>query len=47
MVADRRYCAMGGGVPVTDGGQVIAGLGVSGGAVGQDMAIVEAAIAGA
>jgi uncharacterized protein GlcG (DUF336 family) len=46
MVADGRYCAMGGGAPVTDGAEVIAGLGVSGGTVDEDMAILEAALAG-
>jgi uncharacterized protein GlcG (DUF336 family) len=35
---------MGGGVPVTRDGQVIAGVGVSGGTVQEDVAIVEAAM---
>lgn len=35
---------MGGGVPVTSGGQVIAGVGVSGGTVEQDTALAEAAL---
>jgi uncharacterized protein GlcG (DUF336 family) len=39
-----RYTAMGGGVPVTSEGQVIAGVGVSGGTTEQDIAIVEAAM---
>jgi uncharacterized protein GlcG (DUF336 family) len=38
-----RYSAMGGGVPVTSNGQAIAGVGVSGGTIQQDIAIVEAA----
>ena len=43
-VSGGRYSAMGGGVPVTNDGQVIAGVGVSGGTVQQDIAIVEAAM---
>ncbi len=39
-----RYCAMGGGVPLTDDGELIAGIGVSGGTVEQDMDIVEAGL---
>jgi uncharacterized protein GlcG (DUF336 family) len=39
-----RYCAIGGGVPLTDEGEVIAGVGVSGGTAEQDVAIVEAAL---
>jgi uncharacterized protein GlcG (DUF336 family) len=35
---------MGGGVPLTSEDQVIAGVGVSGGTTGQDIAIVEAAM---
>jgi uncharacterized protein GlcG (DUF336 family) len=42
-VSGGRYCAMGGGVPLTREGEVIAGVGVSGGSVDQDVAIVEAA----
>jgi uncharacterized protein GlcG (DUF336 family) len=44
MVAGGRYCAMGGGVPLTREGAVVAGVGVSGGTVEQDEAIVEAAL---
>lgn len=44
MVSAGRFCAMGGGVPLTSGGQVVAGVGVSGGTVEQDIAIVEAAL---
>ena len=43
-VAGGRYSAMGGGVPVTNDGQVIAGVGVSGGTTEQDVAIIEAAM---
>jgi uncharacterized protein GlcG (DUF336 family) len=43
-LAGGRYCAMGGGVPLSQDGQVIAGVGVSGGTVEQDIAIVEAAV---
>jgi uncharacterized protein GlcG (DUF336 family) len=35
---------MGGGVPLTSEDQLIAGVGVSGGTVDQDVAIVEAAV---
>src|SRR5205809_1170607 len=43
-VSGGRYSAMGGGVPLTREGQVIAGVGVSGGTTEQDVAIVEAAM---
>jgi uncharacterized protein GlcG (DUF336 family) len=44
-VSGGRYSAMGGGVPLTsEGGEVIAGVGVSGGTTEQDIAIVETAI---
>jgi uncharacterized protein GlcG (DUF336 family) len=43
-VSGGRYSAIGGGVPVIDEDQVIAGVGVSGGTVEQDSAIVEAAM---
>jgi uncharacterized protein GlcG (DUF336 family) len=43
-VSGGRYSAMGGGVPLTNDGQVIAGVGVSGGTTEQDVAIVEAAL---
>jgi uncharacterized protein GlcG (DUF336 family) len=39
-----RYCAMGGGVPLVRDGAVVAGVGVSGGTVDQDMQIVEVAL---
>src|SRR6201982_1007660 len=43
-VSGGRYSAMGGGVPLTNEGEVIAGVGVSGGTTEQDIAIVEEAI---
>jgi uncharacterized protein GlcG (DUF336 family) len=43
-VSGGRYSAIGGGVPVTSEDEVIAGVGVSGGTVEQDTAIVEAAM---
>jgi uncharacterized protein GlcG (DUF336 family) len=43
-VAGGKYCAMGGGLPVKSEGTVIAGIGVSGGTVDQDVSIVEAAL---
>ena len=43
-VSGGGYSAMGGGVPVTSEGHVIAGVGVSGGTTEQDIAIVEAAM---
>jgi len=43
-VSGGRYSAMGGGVPLTREGHVIAGVGVSGGTTEQDIAIVEAAM---
>jgi uncharacterized protein GlcG (DUF336 family) len=44
-LAGGRFTAMGGGVPITENGRVVAGLGVSGGATTQeDMAIVNAAV---
>ena len=43
-VAGGRYCAMGGGAPVSREGKRVAGIGVSGGTVDQDVAILEAAL---
>jgi uncharacterized protein GlcG (DUF336 family) len=43
-LAGGRYCAMGGGLPVKSDGAIVAGIGVSGGTVDQDIAIVEAAL---
>jgi uncharacterized protein GlcG (DUF336 family) len=44
MLSGGKYCAMGGGVPFTHDGEVVAGVGVSGGTVDQDVAVVEAAL---
>jgi uncharacterized protein GlcG (DUF336 family) len=44
MVSGGRYSAMGGGVPLTSEGDIVAGVGVSGGTTEQDIAIVEAAL---
>ncbi len=43
-VSQGRYCAMGGGAPLISQGEVVAGIGVSGGTVEQDVAILEAAL---
>jgi uncharacterized protein GlcG (DUF336 family) len=43
-VGGGRFCAMGGGVPLTQDGKVVAGVGISGGTAEQDTAIVEAAV---
>jgi uncharacterized protein GlcG (DUF336 family) len=43
-VSGGRYSAMGGGVPLTKEGQIVAGVGVSGGTTEEDIAIVEAAM---
>ena len=39
-----RFCSMGGGAQLTSEGQLVAGVGVSGGSVEQDVAILEAAL---
>jgi uncharacterized protein GlcG (DUF336 family)/catechol 2,3-dioxygenase-like lactoylglutathione lyase family enzyme len=39
-----RFCSMGGGAPLSSEGQLVAGVGVSGGTVEQDVAILEAAL---
>src|ERR1700733_13345612 len=44
LMSQGRYCAMGGGAPLTSGGEVVAGVGISGGTVEEDVAILEAAI---
>ncbi len=44
LMSQGQYCAMGGGAPLTREGQAIAGVGVSGGAVDQDVAILEAGL---
>ncbi len=44
MVSGGRYSAMGGGVPLASEGEVVAGVGVSGGTSEQDIDIVETAM---
>src|SRR6267154_5683739 len=44
MVSGGRYSAMGGGVPLAKEGEVVAGVGVSGGTTEQDIDIVETAM---
>jgi uncharacterized protein GlcG (DUF336 family) len=39
-----RFCSMGGGAPLSSDGQLVAGVGVSGGTVEQDVAILESAL---
>jgi uncharacterized protein GlcG (DUF336 family) len=39
-----RFCSMGGGAPLTSEGQLVAGVGVSGGTVEQDVNILELAL---
>jgi uncharacterized protein GlcG (DUF336 family) len=39
-----RFCSMGGGAPLTSDGQLVAGVGVSGGTVEQDVGILETAL---
>ena len=39
-----RFCSMGGGAPLVSGGQKVAGVGVSGGTVEQDVDILESAL---
>jgi uncharacterized protein GlcG (DUF336 family) len=43
-VSGGKYCGMGGGAPLTRAGEVVAGVGVSGGTVEQDVAILKAAL---
>jgi uncharacterized protein GlcG (DUF336 family) len=44
LMSQGRYCVMGGGAPVMSEGELVAGVGVSGGTVEQDVAILEAAL---
>jgi uncharacterized protein GlcG (DUF336 family) len=44
LMSQGRYCAMGGGAPLTSNGELVAGVGVSGGTVEQDVDILEAAL---
>ncbi len=43
-VSGGRYCAMGGGAPLTSEGMIVAGVGISGGTVAEDVAVLEAAL---
>ena len=43
-VSGGRYCSMGGGAPLTVEGQLVAGIGISGGTVEQDVDILESAL---
>ena len=43
-VGGGRFCPMGGGLPLSESGEVFAGIGVSGGTAEEDVAIVEAAL---
>ena len=43
-VAGGRFVAFGGGVPLLDGREVVAGVGVSGGTTEEDLEILESAI---
>jgi uncharacterized protein GlcG (DUF336 family) len=43
-LSEGRYCSMGGGAPLRNDGQLVAGVGVSGGTVDQDVAILESAL---
>src|SRR6266436_5457020 len=44
LMAQSKYCAMGGGAPFTSGDQIVGGIGVRGGSVEQDVAILEAGL---
>ncbi|WP_442578184.1 GlcG/HbpS family heme-binding protein [Mesorhizobium sp. ASY16-5R] len=43
-LAGGRFCSMGGGAPLTTDGQRVAGVGISGGTVEQDVSILEGAL---
>ena len=43
-LSEGRYCSMGGGAPLSSEGQLVAGVGVSGGSVEQDVNILESAL---
>jgi uncharacterized protein GlcG (DUF336 family) len=43
-MSQGKYCVMGGGAPLKSEGEMVAGVGVSGGSVEQDVAILEAAL---
>jgi uncharacterized protein GlcG (DUF336 family) len=43
-LSGERFCSMGRGAPLSSGGQRVAGVGVSGGTVAQDVAVLESAL---
>jgi uncharacterized protein GlcG (DUF336 family) len=43
-LAGGRFCAMGGGAPLSSEGRLVAGVGVSGGTVAQDLNILDSAL---
>lgn len=45
LMSQEKFCAMGGGAPLTYEGEFVGGVGVSGGTVAEDVAILEAALA--
>ena len=44
LMSQERFCAMGGGAPLTHDGEFVGGVGVSGGTVAEDIGILEAAL---
>ena len=44
LMSQGKYCVMGGGAPLKSEGEMVAGVGVSGGSVEQDVGILEAAL---
>jgi uncharacterized protein GlcG (DUF336 family) len=44
-LSQGRFCSMGGGAPLTAEGQLVAGVGVSGATVDEDVSILESALA--
>lgn len=46
LMSQSRYCAMGGGAPLSDRGEAVGGVGLSGGTVEQDVGILESALRG-
>ena len=43
-MSQGKYCAMGGGAPLSSDGERLGGVGVSGGSVEQDVAVLEAGL---
>ena len=44
LMSQGKYCAMGGGAPLSSDGERLGGVGVSGGSVEQDVALLEAGL---